>query len=361
MVPYVPEKFCFADASDGDIIPPGSYSSAIGGIPSDVDGGDEGAYAATNTEIVKLARAKVISIAASSRPMLLVSLALRRISIQDQIHAAAAAVVGNLKGWSDPSAEDVVENWNCTFQDNAVSKRDPRDNELVVVITKLVRVRFLSVGKFAHSLVHLGPGQGDGWRNKLGVAGISSCQAVFKGKFKEQIVDDVKFYLEGTDRSRVFYYWEIVEDPETGGVKHKGMFQSSVFSKVLAVHCNGTAMGDKLGPLGFSPSDPTTTPDGALTIACHAASPSFGNLGKFSKTNWADHLDFTEAVQKLVPSTSAIAPVVKKLSLAQWSKIIVAAQAAAVGKNDIPEADVIDVDTVALDEDLDLVNDDSDA
>ncbi|KAJ7880216.1 hypothetical protein B0H13DRAFT_1891855 [Mycena leptocephala] len=45
-------------SSDGDIMPPGSDSSAIGGIPSDVDDGDEGAYAATNTQSVKLARAK---------------------------------------------------------------------------------------------------------------------------------------------------------------------------------------------------------------------------------------------------------------------------------------------------------------
>ncbi|KAJ7880217.1 hypothetical protein B0H13DRAFT_2345684 [Mycena leptocephala] len=162
--------------------------------------------------------------------------------VSPTIHAAAAAVVGNLQGWSDPSAEDVVEIWNCTFPNYAVSKRDPRDNELVVVITKLAQDKV------------------DSWRNKLGVAGISSCQAVFKGKSKEQIVDGVKLYLEGTDRSRVFYYGDIVEDPETGDVKHKGMFQSSVFSKVLAVHCNATAMGSKLGPLGFSPSDPKLRP-----------------------------------------------------------------------------------------------------
>jgi hypothetical protein len=49
-----------AASSDYDM-PPGSDSSDIGGIPSDADDGDEGAYAAAETENVKIARAKVIA------------------------------------------------------------------------------------------------------------------------------------------------------------------------------------------------------------------------------------------------------------------------------------------------------------
>jgi hypothetical protein len=61
----------------------------------------------------------------------------------------------------------------------------------------------------------------DGWRNRLGTAGVSVWKELFKNVPKEKIIKDVEFYLDGTDRSRVFYYRSVEQDEETGEVKRK--------------------------------------------------------------------------------------------------------------------------------------------
>jgi hypothetical protein len=69
------------------------------------------------------------------------------------------AHVGTLKGWDDPSVEDIIALWNETFPDHVVSTSDPRDNQFVLIITKLVRCEF----EFLVAVIfspHPGPGQG---------------------------------------------------------------------------------------------------------------------------------------------------------------------------------------------------------
>ncbi|KAJ6561033.1 hypothetical protein B0H10DRAFT_2201008 [Mycena sp. CBHHK59/15] len=254
---------------------------------------------------------------------------------------------GSIQGWNDPTAVEVVTIWNSVFTDHAVSVEKREDRDLVLVITKLAQDKI------------------DGWRNRIGAAGVTVWKTVFKGKSKQEVIADVEWYLSGSDRSRVFYYRDVIEDEETGKTKLMGLFQSFVFSHVFTVHCNATATDGHLGPLGY----PMTVPEGALTLTCHAIKRGLnyhrtgqlvipeGSLGQFSKTNWADHMDFSEGVQKVVASTSAITTVVKKLKESQWDKIITAARAAASERADISKATVIDVDADPEESDFELVDD----
>ncbi|KAJ6615264.1 hypothetical protein B0H10DRAFT_2041466 [Mycena sp. CBHHK59/15] len=117
----------------------------------------------------------------------------------------------------------------------------------------------------------------------------------------EDIADIVAFYLKGDDRNRVFYYREYAEDPETGEVNPKGIFQSFVISRVLAVHCNATTLKNSLGPTGFDACISSTCPTGALVLSIQVVTPP-APLGNFSKSNWGDHVEFSEGVKKTVPN-----------------------------------------------------------
>ncbi|KAJ6562954.1 hypothetical protein B0H10DRAFT_2239759 [Mycena sp. CBHHK59/15] len=167
-----------------------------------------------------------------------------------------------------PTAVEVVTIWNSVFPDHAVSVEEREDRDLVLVITKLDKI--------------------DGWRNRIGAAGVTVWKTVFKGKSKQEVIADVEWYLSGSDRSRVFYYCDVIDDEETGKTK-------LMIKQGLNYHRTGQLV----------------IPE--------------GSLGQFSKTNWADHMDFSEGVQKVVASTSAITAVVKKLKESQWDKIITAA------------------------------------
>ncbi|KAF7372688.1 hypothetical protein MVEN_00132200 [Mycena venus] len=161
-------------------MPPGSDSSAIGGIQSDVDDGDERDYTVEVTENAMFARAKVTSIAGiveTDAPGLVASSARRHggdkikkadiklTDIPDEIRSQfktrftppLLSFVGTIRGWEDASTSDVIQIWNDVFPDYAVSTEDPRDNQLVLVnvITKLAQDKV------------------DGWRNKLGTAGVA--------------------------------------------------------------------------------------------------------------------------------------------------------------------------------------------
>ncbi|KAF7328113.1 hypothetical protein MVEN_02568200 [Mycena venus] len=256
-----------------------------------------------------------------------------------------------IRGWEDPSIDDVIQIWNDVFPDYAVSTEDPRDNQLVLVITKLAQDKV------------------DGWRNKLGTAGVAVWKQQFLGMSKEKIIEEVEGYLAGSDRSRVFNYRDVERDDTTGNIKYKGMFQNPAFSRLVGIHCLATTVDGQLGPLAFDPNDPSTCPEGAVTLLKRGLNyfrtgelviPP-GSNGKFSKTNWADRVDFSEGVRKVIPSTSTIAAVVGKLKPAHWTKIIPAAQAAALQRDDTPAVAVIDVDADPMEEDFDLVDDDSDA
>ncbi|KAF7372544.1 hypothetical protein MVEN_00116700 [Mycena venus] len=341
-------------SSDADMAgPPGSDSSAIGGIQSDVDDGDERAYTVEVAENATFAKAKVTSIAGivdTNVPGVVGPSArlqnscgkikkadIKLSDIPDAIRPqfkthftpSLLEFVGRLGGWDDPTTDDVIAIWNDTFTDYAVSTSDPRDNQLVLVIQKLAQDKV------------------DSWRNKLGTAGIAYWKQKFNEKSKDEIIKDVEHYLAGDDRSRIFYYRDIKVN-ESGETKYKGIFQSPGFSRVIAVHCLATAMNGQIGPLDFAADDRDSWPAGAITLSCHALKRGLnyfrtGKLvipaaptGNFSRSNWADRVDFSEGAPKLIPSTSAIAAVVNKLKAEHWNKIITAARAAAIQRDDAP-------------------------
>ncbi|KAF7366122.1 hypothetical protein MVEN_00489000 [Mycena venus] len=359
-----------AASSDADV-PPGSDSSVMGGIQSDANDGDERDYAVKVTENAVFARAKVTSIAGiveTNAPGLVAPSARRQgcdkikkadiklTDIPDEIRSQfktrftppLLSFVGTIHRWEDPSIDDVIQIWSDVFPDYAVSTEDPHDNQLVLVITKLAQDKV------------------DGWRNKLGTAGVAVWKQKFLGMSKEKIVKEVEGYLAGSDRSRVFYYCDVERDDTTGNIKYKGMFQNPAFSRLIGIHCLATTVDGELSPLAFDPNNPSTYPEGALKRGLNYFRTGElvippGSNGKFSKTNWADRVDFSEGVRKVIPSTSTIAAVIGKLKPAHWTKIIAAAQAATLQRDDTPAVAVIDVDADPVEEDFDLVDDDSDA
>jgi hypothetical protein len=163
-------------------MPPASDSSAIGGIGSDVDDGEEAAYAVGD---VKAGRVKVRARLPNSAIVTLItqvtSLAgivdtdapglvgpsarrkhrdskikkaeIKLTDIPDAIRPQFKAKftprllehAGRLPGWADPSDQDMISIWNRTFPDYALSTSDSQDKEMVLVVTKLVRVAFLFV------------------------------------------------------------------------------------------------------------------------------------------------------------------------------------------------------------------------
>ncbi|KAJ7300531.1 hypothetical protein DFH08DRAFT_979537 [Mycena albidolilacea] len=152
----------------------------------------------------------------------------------------------------------------------------------------------------------------DTWRNKIGNRGIVAWLAVFHKQLTEEIATDVAFFLDGTDQLRNFYYCEIIE-----------------------------------------PEDEE-----------EADQIQAGTPGNFSKNNWTDRVDFSQGVPQRIPNTSAIANVVKKLKSSHWTKIIDAARTAAAAakhRDEAAEPAAIDVDAEPIEEDFDLVDNDSDA
>ncbi|KAJ6613368.1 hypothetical protein B0H10DRAFT_238512 [Mycena sp. CBHHK59/15] len=148
------------------------------------------------------------------------------------------------------------------------------------------------------------------WHQITSVIGSKPAIANF---LMEDIADIVAFYLKGDDRNRVFYYREYAEDLETGEVNPKGIFQNFVISRVLAVHCNATTLKNSLGPTGFDACISSTRPTGALVLSIQAIKRALNYwktgelvippapLGNFSKSNWGDHVEFSEGVKKTVP------------------------------------------------------------
>ncbi|KAJ7878151.1 hypothetical protein B0H14DRAFT_3779742 [Mycena olivaceomarginata] len=190
-------------------MPPASDSSAIGGIGSDVDDGEEAAYAVGD---VKAGRVKVTSLAGivdTDAPGLVGPSARRKhgdskikkaeiklTDIPDAIRPQFKTKftprllehAGRLQGWADPSDQDMISIWNRTFPDYALSTSDSQDKEMVLVVTKLAQDKV------------------DTWRNKIANGGIAAWTAVFHKQSKEEIATDVAFFLDGTDQSRNFYY-----------------------------------------------------------------------------------------------------------------------------------------------------------
>jgi hypothetical protein len=109
-----------------------------------------------------------------------------------------------------------------------------------------------------------------------------------KNNTPEKVPADVEFYLEGTDRSRVFYHREYNEDEDGHPVQKvrrsllpcprsydaglsQGMFQSYPIARTFGSHCLATGNIDgTLGPLACDPELKQSLPEGALTLSIQA-------------------------------------------------------------------------------------------
>ncbi|KAJ7723258.1 hypothetical protein B0H16DRAFT_1788005 [Mycena metata] len=346
----------------------------MGGLTSDVDDGEEKVDAQESKETVREAREKIRSLAGivetegyvhpsahrpSSKPFKKTDIKVG--SLPDTIRAnfktdfapALLDYVGTIAAWTDPSAAETIQLFNVTFPEYKLSIDDPHDEALVLAVVKLSKDKI------------------EGWRNKFAKTAIAILKALFKDKTPAEIRETVEYYLQGTERDYTFYYREVVPDPESDGIKLKGIFQSHLCSRVLGAHCAATSDKGTIGPIAFKATEVSTRPAGALVLACQAIKRGLNYfrtgtlvipkapLGNFSKNNWADHDDFSQGVRTTIPSTSAISAVVKKLDAARWDKIILAARAAAVAR-DTDNEPAVDVDSVPAEEDFELLDDDSD-
>ncbi|KAJ7170353.1 hypothetical protein C8R43DRAFT_1120785 [Mycena crocata] len=367
-------------SSDADFGPPGSDSSAIGGIASDEDDGDERSAVADNHDKAQTARKKVVSIAGiveteapglvpprrSSSRIRKADITLSHIPevarpiFRNVFVPNLLALVGTLKAWKDPTPAAIIKLWNdAVAKDHIGFSLDPEqagDADLILIIVKLAQDKI------------------DGYRHRFADVAVSTLKIIFahnKSETPAQIAEDVEWYNKGNDRSRVFYYRDIIEDEETGKIKHKGIFQSYLCARVFAVHCAATTVKEDVGPVAFDANLRSTWPIGAMTLGIQAIKRALNyyatgkliipsaSLGHFSKTNWADHKSYDEGVAVPKLSASAIAIVFKKLEVDQWQKIMAAARAATVVRDEPPE--IIDIDAeYAVDDDFDIVDDDSD-
>ncbi|KAJ7083272.1 hypothetical protein C8R43DRAFT_1142717 [Mycena crocata] len=344
-----------ASSNAEGVLPPGSNSSVLGGVDSEVDDGDEHSFD-NASEKAHTVRQRVTSIA----DIVEITAPAIRPLFKSDFTARLLTFVGTLVAWKDPTIEDVVRIWNEVFGELEQERYhlylgDATDANRILVVLKLAQAKV------------------DSWRHKFADVAIYALEIVLtanQSNDREKIMADVLFYLEGTDHSCIFYNRQNEEDPERGKIKYKGIFQSYLCSRVFAVHCLVTTVDGELGPANFDQPffhlshrrhHPWSSSHikralnyyrmGKLVIPT-------GNVGHFSRTNWGDHTDFSEGVKTLVPSTSAITAVMKKLSPNQWDKIIAAAQAADRVRDELP--DVIQVDAAPAADDFELVDDDSD-
>ncbi|KAJ6563404.1 hypothetical protein DFH09DRAFT_1477300 [Mycena vulgaris] len=365
-----------AGSGMGGYGPPGSDSSALGGLESEQDDGYEKDWATGDK--AKAARVKVTSFAGivdTNAPGLV---PLRRANADGSARLKKAQItlahipseirkqfrtdftptllqyVGTLTAWTEPTASNVTIIWNRVFPTHPVVLDDPADELLLTIILKLAEDRLYT------------------WRHNLADVVIEVLLATWKAmKLSDaEIANTVDYYLEGdSDRSRVFYYLSY-EDPESGEPSPKGIFQGYVFSRVMAVHIAATA-GSRLADLRFDAGNTATYPRGVVTLVVQAIKRGLNYmksgklvipprpLGTFSKSNWGDHSEFREGQIVPIPSTSAIAAVVNKLSAKQWAKIVAAATVASTVKSVQPVIDVDSSDGPPAD-DFDVIDNDSD-
>ncbi|KAJ7206357.1 hypothetical protein GGX14DRAFT_397163 [Mycena pura] len=382
-----------SELNDIDLKAVGSDSSILGGIPSDDDTGDERGFMVAQMGKAKEVRKQAASIAGivdTNEPTLVapklrpnVRLHKAKITKQDLpdrhrvffTHKYAPrllALQGTRDAWEKLDQVDFIALWNSLSDELQIDTQQEPDLALIVV--KLVR----GSSPFIDSANTISQSEDkiDSWRHNFATSAVKAWTAVFADKTKHEVIDDVEYFLRGGDTGRVFYYRECINEEGSEGIMYKGLFQSYVCARTLAVHINATSVTDDTAPIGFNETLSSTYPIGALTLSIqalkrvlnHSQSGKIdipkGALGNFSKNNWGDRIDHVNGVRVLVPTTSKITAVVKKLKPEQWRKIIAAARASAVIRDEAPanEAQIIDVDAMTSSglDDFDLVDDDSD-
>ncbi|KAJ7639206.1 hypothetical protein FB45DRAFT_1055366 [Roridomyces roridus] len=367
---------------------PESDASAIGGIDSDADDGEEGVSARPEEKakdarqkprhlLLFLLRASIAGIVETQAVGLVPLKALKSSGqlkksdikrdalppallprFKSEFTPAVLNELGTRKGWTDLLPDDFVDIWNDLFPKYTVGVDDPSDANQVKVIVKL------------------GQDKINAYRHKLATTAIASLENMLttqKLDNPEAKAAEVQYQLQGDDAARIFYYESIIEikpkgedegededEKEQPTYKFKGVFQSKLCSRVLAVHCTMTSVNGIAGPHGFDPDLPHSYPIGALTYTIQALKRALnyystgqlvipdGTLGHFSKTNWSDAPAKIEGQAVHVNSTTNIHNVLNQLQPIQWKKIIAAAQRAAAQRDQAePSEDIMDVDADA--------------
>ncbi|KAF7319676.1 hypothetical protein MKEN_00748800 [Mycena kentingensis (nom. inval.)] len=223
--------------------------------------------------------------------------------------------VGESRGWYNAEDGEKVGLWNAVFPKLALYPAD--HPQQIRVLTKL------SDNKVETT------------RHRYPVVAQRMLTLRFRDMTEAEILADYVANTEGNDRDRP-YYWRETDIDENGAVVSKGMFQSEIVARVLAVHCISTSSGGELGPCGFDHTKKSTYPIGALTLSIQAINHAYkrwstgryraieGPSGNFSKNNYGDHHKIIDGKRVPVLSVTNITRVLDKLTPSQWRRIVAA-------------------------------------
>ncbi|KAJ6598501.1 hypothetical protein B0H10DRAFT_2324390 [Mycena sp. CBHHK59/15] len=201
--------------------------------------------------------------------------------------------VGTLPAWHGlDNWEDVADIWDNVFPVHVLAKNP----DLQIVVQKLAEDKL------------------DSWHHKFATAAVealSSCFNLWKLETAEEPVETVKWLLQGTENSCVFYYWSYHDELEDGVAEDAGIFQSYLIANTLATHYKAIYGPHVKQALNYSKT-------GKLVIPPQ-------RLGEFSKTNWGDKTEFYRGLQVTITTMSALVALVNRLTAKQWTRIIATA------------------------------------
>ncbi|KAJ6631645.1 hypothetical protein B0H10DRAFT_1902379 [Mycena sp. CBHHK59/15] len=147
--------------------------------------------------------------------------------------------IGTLPSWHGlDNWEDLADIWDNVFPAHALAENP----DLQIVVQKLAEDKLNS------------------WRHKFAAAAVealSSCFNLWKLETAEERAETVKWLLEGTENSRVFYYRSYHDKLEDGAAEDAvptGIFQSYLIANTLATHYKAI-----YGPHARAQHDPADT------------------------------------------------------------------------------------------------------
>ncbi|KAJ7806731.1 hypothetical protein B0H13DRAFT_2386921 [Mycena leptocephala] len=385
--------------SDADSLPPASdyndSSEGLGGIPSEEDDGEEQEWASAlgtdkvgrqfsaGREFANVSQASRVNIhslagivdtdAAGLVPLRAKSGAVKTSeinlshlpqAIRSQFNSRFKPAlfqwlekIGAWEGFEDWN--QIAHVWDKLFPDYRLASRP----QLQPVVVKLAKSKLSS------------------WQHAFATATTDSLDELLTAwelETPQQRADAVSWLLEKQpDGSRVFYYRQFYDtpvenaDPDADAVVNpKGLFGGSLIIDALASHYK------RAYPNGLPSSqsyEGQPKPVGPLVYSIQAAQRALiyyksGKLiipaqkaGEFSKTNWGDRAALRGGEMVAMNTTSDLTRHVKKLTEAQWKKIIDAAIAVAqVSRKGSKVPDSVVLDDLEPTPDVILIDNDSD-
>ncbi|KAJ7862731.1 hypothetical protein B0H13DRAFT_2282233 [Mycena leptocephala] len=385
--------------SDADSLPPASdyndSSEGVGGIPSEEDDGEEQEWASAlgtdkvgrqfsaGREFANVSQASRVNIhslagivdtdAAGLVPLRAKSGAVKTSeinlshlpqAIRSQFNSRFKPAlfqwlekIGAWEGFEDWN--QIAHVWDKLFPDYRLASRP----QLQPVVVKLAKSKLSS------------------WQHAFATATTDSLDELLTAwelETPQQRADAVSWLLEKQpDGSRIFYYRQFYDtsvenaDPDADAVVNpKGLFGGSLIIDALASHYK------RAYPNGLPSSqsyEGQPKPVGPLVYSIQAAQRALiyyksGKLiipaqkaGEFSKTNWGDRAALRGGEMVAMNTTSDLTRHVKKLTEAQWKKIIDAAIAVAqVSRKGSKVPDSVVLDDLEPTPDVILIDNDSD-